>query len=153
MRTCHCLFCECACCPRHNHFISGSSLFSVCAGCFVLFFRPGPHAKTCSVSEPETERSCLEDACSSCSVPQPSFVWRCLCGTMLGPDIAAVLGAFRDDAAPQHPWNPRLVDESRVEYIKWRRWFKGLHRESRSSLARSSRRPTSDFRALVFFAN
>ena len=78
VRTCHCFFCECACCPRHNHFISGSSLFSVCAGCFVLFFRPGPHAKTCSVSEPETERSCLEDACSSCSVPQPSFVWQCL---------------------------------------------------------------------------
>ena len=34
---------------------SRAHLLSVCAGCFVLFFRPGPQAKTCSVSEPETE--------------------------------------------------------------------------------------------------
>ena len=53
-RTCHCLLCECACCPRYNHCLSGSSL--VCLRRLLRAFLPARTlGKNLSVSEPETE--------------------------------------------------------------------------------------------------
>ena len=131
--------------PRAVHgtiIFSRAHLLSVCAGCFVLFFRPGPQAKTCSVSEPETE--ILLGGCLF-------FMFCCSCSCSRGPWPKSGLQRWTQFLTmPEHPWDERILTQARLEYVKWRRWSQGLQRSSRSSIQRSCRRPTSNYRAFGF---
>ena len=68
----------------------------------------------------------------------------------MAQERAAAMDAILDDDVPEHPWDERILSEARLEFVKWRRWSQGLERSSRSSLQRSCRRPTSNYRAFGF---